>query len=204
MRFCSAILPRCLCMCWSLILLSGCMQMSASDPPMKTTQTSVDSEALYDSMASGEWQKAHLEVSRQLTTSPKYALGYINLGIINEQLERPNEAFAAYTSALMLAPQNIAALNRLALLSRRQGDFSGAEQLYQRALGVNPEHAATHRNLGILYELYLGQFANAIEHYAACRRFSQQEDSQMTYWLQDLKRRHNQQISQPSVAGVDK
>lgn len=204
MRFCRTILLRCLCTCWSLIVVSGCMQMNVSGPPMKTTQTSIDSEALYDSMASGEWLKAHLEVSRQLTTSPEHALGYINLGIISEQLNKPNEAFAAYTSALRLAPQNISALNRLALLSRRQGDFSGAEQLYQRALDVNPEHAATHRNLGILYELYLGQFASAIEHYAACRRFSQQDDSQMTYWLQDLKRRHNQQINQPSVAGVDK
>ena len=195
---------RCWNLGWSVCLLTGCMQMNIYAPAMQATQHPIDSEALYNSMATGEWLQAHSEVSRQLATSAGYALGYINLGIISEQLNRPTEALDAYLAAVSLAPENIAALNRLALLYRRQGNFSSAEQHYRRALGVNPEHAGTHRNLGILYDLYLGNFASAIEHYEAYQRFSQQDDPHMIFWLQDLRRRRGEQITQPSVAGVPK
>ena len=45
------------------------------------------------------------------------------------------------------------------------GRFSEAEQSYTKALAVWQHDADTHRNLGILYELYMGRLLEAQQHY---------------------------------------
>jgi Flp pilus assembly protein TadD len=199
MKYCSHQMACHVWLCLGLLLLSGCVQLNTTD---SGASEGVDKSmvALHKRMAAGEWNRAHGEVLHLLTSFPEYAPGYLDLGIISESVDRRDDAREAYLTALKLAPDSISTLNRLALLSRRQGEFSTAERYYLRALDVNFQHAVTHRNLGILYDLYLGNVASAIKHYEICLENMSVDDPQLNFWITDLRRRQSQQ----NVTGADK
>ena len=199
MKYCSHQMSCYRWLCFGLLLLSGCVQLNTTE---KGASERIDRSmiALHKRMAAGEWERAHGEVSHLLASFPEYAPGYINLGIISEYVDRRDDAREAYLTALKFAPDSISTLNRLALLSRRQGEFSTAEQYYLRALDVNVEDTVTHRNLGILYDLYLGNVASALKHYEICLENRSVDDPQLTFWVADLRRRQSQQI----IAGANK
>jgi tetratricopeptide (TPR) repeat protein len=192
MKYCSHQMSCCRWLCLGLLLLSGCVQIDTTE---NGASELVDRSmiALHKRMAAGEWEGAHGEVLHLLASFPEYAPGYLDLGIISEHLDRRDDAREAYQTALTLTPGSISTLNRLALLSRRQGEFSTAEQYYLRALDVNDHHTATHRNLGILYDLYLGNVASAIKHYEICLENMSVDDPQLNVWVTDLRRRQSQQ-----------
>ena len=101
-------------------------------------------------------------------------------------LEQAQQAFA---QAIAANGKNLDAYNQLAVVKREQGDFAGAEGLYLQALEVWPQHAASHRNIGILYDLYLGQFDKALLHFESYQQLQQEPDRQIAGWIIDLKRR---------------
>jgi len=84
----------------------------------------------------------------------------------------------------------VAGLNTDAIALREQGDFPGAEAAYLAALGADPDHADTHRNLGILYDLYLGVPGRALHHYGRYQALTQATDRRVAGWIADLERRH--------------
>jgi Flp pilus assembly protein TadD len=84
---------------------------------------------------------------------------------------------------------NLDAYNQLAILQREQGRFNEAEANYQKALTIWPFHAESHRNIGILYDLYLGKNAEALAHFEAYQQLRGDGDKQVTGWIADLQRR---------------
>ncbi len=79
--------------------------------------------------------------------------------------------------------------NRLAVTSRLEGEFARAEQLYQKALDVAPDSDIVYRNLGILYDLYLGDLASARRHYQAYQKLQSRPDNLINGWIKDIDRR---------------
>jgi tetratricopeptide (TPR) repeat protein len=87
------------------------------------------------------------------------------------------------------AAGSAADLTRQGVSERVQGHFSLAKQAYERALALDPAHANAAYNLGILYDLYLGDKAQAqaqFEHYLA---LTPAGDPQVAKWLIELKNR---------------
>ncbi len=82
-------------------------------------------------------------------------------------------------------------LNESAIELREKGQFSAAEKIYLSALSLREEHAPTHRNLGILYDLYVGDPTKALEHYSRYQALTGSEDRAMAGWIADLQRQHN-------------
>lgn len=79
--------------------------------------------------------------------------------------------------------------NRLAVIKRLSGEFFEAEQLYIKALQVDPNCDVAHRNLAILYDLYMGDLVNAQNHYQAYQQLQIEPDRQVDGWLKDIDRR---------------
>lgn len=80
-------------------------------------------------------------------------------------------------------------LNEAAISRRVAGDFAGARKKYEKALALADDDAITHRNIGILFELYLGKPEQALEHYRRYQAITGGVDRSVAGWIALLERR---------------
>ena len=98
-------------------------------------------------------------------------------------------ALAAFEAALEANPLNCDALNAMGVMARERGEFDTAETLYRTCVNYDPTYAAAYLNLGILYELYLGRFPEALAAYQDYQLLLDEPDQLVAGWLLDLERR---------------
>ncbi len=122
---------------------------------------------------------------------PALTPAHINLGMAYARIGDLDRAEASLQQALELNPQHPAAWNELALVQRRKGEFAKARASYESALAKFPEFHFAHRNLAILCDLYLGDYACALEHYEVYSRLVP-EDAEVVGWIADLRHRGSQ------------
>lgn len=140
-------------------------------------------------MRNKQWAQAEQLLQKIISSQPTLSGAYLNLGLVYRAQADTKRAEQAFTNALTANHTNLDAYNQLAILQREAGNFAGAESNYQTALKVWPYHAATHKNLAILYDLYLGKSAEALPHYEAYLALVGGEDKQAISWIADLQRR---------------
>jgi len=100
-----------------------------------------------------------------------------------------NESVSELEQAVKLSPSQPIYLNQLGIAYRQQGQFAKSRDAYQRALALDPGYAAAALNLGILYDLYLGDTARALEQYGRYLALVPNGDATVTKWVADLKNR---------------
>lgn len=120
-------------------------------------------------------------------SGPWLKLGDIALGQSDNAL-----ALKHFKQALVLNPHNYVASSRIASLLREGGDFNGAKKHYDMALKSWPGLVSAHINLGILYDLYLGNKENALAHYKLAQRLNELDNKpvnkQLKVWIIDVGR----------------
>lgn len=136
-----------------------------------------------------QWPQAESLLVKLTGQFPTLSGAYLNLGIVYQAKGENDKAEQALNSALTVNPNNLDAYNQLAIFKREAGDFTGAEAQYQKALAVWPFHPESHKNLGILYDLYMGKSEQALHHYQAYQQLLPEPDKQMNGWIVDLERR---------------
>lgn len=140
-------------------------------------------------MAKQQWTQAESLLARLVAQYPNLSGAYLNLGIVQHAQGDLEKAEASFTQAIAANSNNLDAYNQLAILKREAGDFAAAEVQYKKALAVWPFHPASHRNLGILYDLYVGRSEQALPHYQAYQQLLPEPDRQVNGWIVDLERR---------------
>lgn len=143
-------------------------------------------------MAGKDWTRAQELLELMTATYPDLSGPYVNLGIVYTKQEVLDEAEDAYKFAIETNVYNFDAYNQLGNLYREQGRFEEAQQVYTQGLQQWPHHLALNRNIGILYDLYMGKFEEALPHYEMAQKisiFEGEEDRQLKGWIIDLKRR---------------
>ena len=163
--------------------------------PYEATKGEVPSQAVKEfaevkvAMAGKKWQRAEELLTLMVETYPLLSGPYVNLGIVQKQMGDLEGAEKTFVFALETNANNMDAYSQLGLLQREQGKFEAAEKTYLDALNIWPHHLASNINLGVLYDLYMGRFEDALVHYELAQKIQGGEDRQLKGWIVDLKRR---------------
>lgn len=140
-------------------------------------------------MRNKQWAQAESLLQKIIAVNPKLSGAQLNLGLVYRAQQENKRAEQAFNDAIAANHTNLDAYNQLAILQREAGNFAAAESNYKKALSVWPYHAGSHKNIAILYDLYLGKSAEALPHYEAYLELIGGEDKQAKSWIADLQRR---------------
>lgn len=110
----------------------------------------------------------------------------------DESYDKADKLFA---EMMTLQPKSSSVLNWYAIYLRERWRFDEAESVYKRALSYSADDAMTHWNMALLYEIYLGRFDKAIEHYKAYQAATSEHDKRIDSWVADLERRQQARSS---------
>ncbi|WP_159436005.1 tetratricopeptide repeat protein [Microbulbifer donghaiensis] len=137
----------------------------------------------------GDLASAETALLKLTETWPKLSGPWLNLGIVQVRAGNAEAAEQSLRQAIVVNDNNVFAWNQLAALLRDAGRFDEALRCYREALQRWPDYGDAHRNLGILFDLYLHQPDKALEHYRAAQAIREEPDKQLAGWIVDLERR---------------
>lgn len=140
-------------------------------------------------MRNKQWALAESLLQKVTSENNKLSGAYLNLGLVYRAQKEDKRAEQAFNDAIVANHTNLDAYNQLAILQREAGNFAGAETNYKKALSLWPFHPESHKNIAILYDLYMGKSAEALPHYEAYLQLLGGDDKQATSWIADLQRR---------------
>jgi len=123
--------------------------------------------------------------------APQLALPYYGLGVVYLKQNRAREAAGAFAKATALKPGFSQAFLGLGLANRLAGDLRGAEKAYLSGIKYDGRQPNLHYNLGILYEVYLGQPEEALKQYQVYLSLAAQKDAdeRVKTWVSLLQKK---------------
>lgn len=140
-------------------------------------------------MTNGRYQEAETKLLTLTHKHPELAGPFTNLGISYFHSDQFDKAIDAFNQSLTLKPANPVAYDYLARIHRDSGKFDIAQEHYLKAIEADANYAPAQRNLGILYDLYLGKPIEAIKHYQRYLALIDKTDRQVSIWVKDLTNR---------------
>jgi tetratricopeptide (TPR) repeat protein len=142
-------------------------------------------------IAMQEWQGALLELQALADAYPQLSGISLEIALLHRQLGDTEQAQLWFQRSIASNASNIGAYNEYGIFLREQGQFGEAESIYLLALEQWEASADTHRNIGILYDLYLAEPQKALQHYQRCQDLTDGTDPEVTAWIADLERRQD-------------
>ena len=166
-----------------------------SKPDKEPVQIKVSPEAqkdydtALDAIRAGNKGKAKSLLTTLAQAYPELSGPYTNLGLLYFHEGNMKEAETAFTQAIKVNPRSAVSYNHLGIIYRGKGDFNKSRSYYVKALKADPNYAYAHLNYGILLDLYLGEWNEALKHYERFQTLNKEEDKEVNKWIVDLKRR---------------
>jgi tetratricopeptide (TPR) repeat protein len=183
--------------------LGGCATLEPSSPSARSTGSA--REARPDKAVSPAVQLAygnalrslkagrHSEAEQALRTlthkHPELSGPYANLGILYQQLGKHADAAKMLEQAVGINPGRAAYYNQLGVSYRHTGEFAKARDAYLKAVDLDAGYAKAHLNLGILYDIYLWDAGQALNHYGRYLALNPGGDEKVNKWVLELKQR---------------
>lgn len=97
------------------------------------------------------WKIAETEIKKAISLNPTTYLYPFLLGRLYLNVNKHEEAVAAFVRSLSLHPNNINSLNNLGLAYIFLEQYEEAEKAFKRALEIWPDHNAARNNLATIY-----------------------------------------------------
>lgn len=166
-----------------------------TENPYQSRRGRASSEALRrfelanSAMQRQEWRLAMIELEWLLEHYPDLSGPCLNMALAFRQQGKTEAAEEYFRKTLQINRNNLDAYNQYAIFLRAQGRFQEAEQAYLQALEVWDQHADSHRNIGVLYDMYMGDRSRALLHFQRYQELTGADDRMVAGWIVDLKRR---------------
>ena len=159
-----------------------------AEPPVNAESRQMYQQALA-ALGAGRYPEAERALLAVIRREPELAGPRANLGILYARTGHSAQAIESLKQAISLNPDRAAYYNELGMVSRREGRFDEARRYYAKALDLDPSYAYAHLNIGILFDLYLQDAAQAMQHYQRYRELVPGEAGTVTKWIADLQQR---------------
>ena len=137
-------------------------------------------------------QASVLAISEELKNREKQpSLVLFAVGEAWLALGESDKAVNSWQQAIDINADNYFAHNALAMMARAEGDFEQAKLHYNRALSAWPDYAIGYRNRGILFDLYVGDKAAALNDYIRYKQLLERQGKstqQADRWIREMQR----------------
>lgn len=140
------------------------------------------------SEALGHWQGL-------ATQWPDYPGVWVNLALSQWHEQQYAQSLISAQTALSINAEFCPALSVQGLLLRENGQFQAAIASYEQAMSCDPHNPDIPYNLGIVYDLYLQQSAQALAEYQKAQSLDAGQDTALAMWITDLQSRLPQQLA---------
>jgi Tfp pilus assembly protein PilF len=181
-------------------LLAGCANSAKkpeiivnnikSSAPVLTKIDQTAYQKALELMKNKSFDEAHRIFSELIASYPNLAGAYVNLAFINKAKSDDTKAEENINKALEINPNNVDALIQRAAYSQNKGEFKKVELYLLTAEAADSSNEIVQYNLAILYELYLQQYDDAIDHYENYIALSSNEDKEtVKRWVMLLERK---------------
>ena len=158
--------------------------------PKISPQHEADYKNSLELMKAKSFNEAEVGFQDLIKIYPSLTGAYVNLGFIYFTQLDVEKAELNGIKALQINPNNSEALVLMASISQKQGKFKDAERYLLTAEAVNNKNDTVQFNLGVLYELYLQQYDDAIHHYNNYLKLSSNDDKETVgRWVKLLERK---------------
>lgn len=137
-------------------------------------------------MRNNKLEKAKSLLVDFIDDRPSLAGPWANLGLIYIKQNQLDKAETAINKSLQRNPKQVQALNLLAYLESKKGNFLKSEKLYLNAVKLNSNYALAHYNLALLYDIYLQNIPKAVKHYKYYLKLTGYKDKKTADWLEQL------------------
>jgi tetratricopeptide (TPR) repeat protein len=162
------------------------MQSAAEVPSSALNEYRFAIEAL----RGGNQDLGEQQLKEMLEKYPDLSGPAYNLAVLNKEQGNLEQAEAYLDRALTINSANYDARNLQATLLREKGEFDQAEQAYLGILKSWGGYEPAYRNVGVLYDLYLGRAEDALVYYRQYNHMLDEPDPQVNGWIVDIERRY--------------
>ena len=132
---------------------------------------------------------AEKNLQKLIDDLPSLSGSAYNMAVLKYQQNDFKKALGYCEIALQRNLYNQDARNLQASIYRETSDFEKSEALHKENMKVWAGYKPAYRNLGILYDLYMGKSEEALPYYQQYNVLLVEEDRQVLGWILDIQRR---------------